>query len=726
MPLWRRKSVVVTPLRGLRYYGILRIAILIPIILTSLVFLSVLGPLILVLSITFLIISLFLPGGHRRIGSLLRAPFTLASAIARSIVRVVSLRYWLCLQAHEKFSRDCTPFPPPPHMEHNIELGRTLTSGLFGSRYRKVGIFDGELLRGVCILGGLKDQSIHVNKLIVHDAEKLGVNYVVFDVDNRYRNLLYGCRDAKVLRLGVNLFVNPFERSGMGEKRFANVLADIFCSAYELGSRERNLLCAAMLKLYEKAGRKRVSPTDRERLEGAISRIEGVPTAMQEIRQLFDGLTELRTAEALGETLTPPIKAIFENGTVIVELGGYDQQFKSFIQVVLLARYLAYRERSTSAHPRSVILIDEAHRLFPDPRNLPSDVRMFRRRVCELVNELSERGVGIHISTPFPSEVDPTVLGTARTLIVYRVPDNRSLRSLRSLLGLSQSQTGVLLALGHHEGLLARSFTAYEGVLPIIHSDLPEWIFRSPPSDEEIGLVRGIRAIEVPTAAVRRTALEEDLGKDAEDAYLVLGLLTEYGPCTLDGFAAYVGELPGSRVRQLCRELERLGYVRFAGERRELNLTQKGIEASSEWGERRFVKLSEFEIEKVPEERLISLASRHPSFKHLLKAERACGSWEHAKSIEFAYDAVRTAMKETYERSGQSSGERMSYQKLVKELGSLGARPLAASELFHLRNLRRYAKYGKSTPGPQEAERAVRIAKEAVCRIYWKEVMEGG
>ncbi|HID90799.1 TPA: HEPN domain-containing protein, partial [Candidatus Bathyarchaeota archaeon] len=526
----------------------------------------------------------------------------------------------------------------------------------------------------------------------------------------------------------VNLFVNPFEREGADGKRYAALLADVLCSAYDLSVRQRDLVFDALSSCYEARGGERIKPSEAERvIKAAVSDAKASQAEIQAVDRLVDRLVRGRPSEVLGHDPSPPVHEIFESGVVVVELGDYDQQFKNFVQLLLLGKYLFYLE-GRGGRADCVVLIDRAHGLLPDVSGLPASVRASRRRAYDVLDRLRARGLGIHLCTPFPSEVDPTALGVVHTFLVYRVADCDSIRAARSLLGLNGRQADVLPKLSPYEGLLLRSLPAYGGAIPILHARLPSWIASPPPADEDLGISRPLGAVETPRAT-RGTELDRRFGRDAEKAYTILRHLDRSRRSTCSALTAYLAGLLDEEVaRGLTRRLMGAGLIgtEDVGVRVEIFLTREGRAALSEWGERRTARLDEFEIEEVADDEVLRLARRHRSFKNLVKAQRALGSGDLRKAIALAYEAAREAMKEVYVRATDGSLVGLNYARLIDRLSELQVRPAGADELHELMRLREEVRYHGREPSEEEALRALRIAKTAACRAHWDEVMGGG
>lgn len=455
----------------------------------------------------------------------------------------------------------------------------------------EIGLNDIDLLSGIGVFG---EEATHTSKLIVASASSAGYSYLILDFWNRYSNLHNHVKDARVFRLGTNLSINPFSTEGMEHSDYVELFLTALSQAYRLSNEEVRFAHEFLLDAYEQAAGQVLTVRRAEAfLDGFMEEMKEDRErhrAVQAVNRAFWPLFRGKTCEAVVESQTMSIDKLF-TGLTVIELGSYyGYEFRTFMQALILLKYHAWLSSRRRSVMKTIVLVDAIENLFSSRLNLPYNCR--EPRLVYRLNELKQLGVGVHVCTEFPSEVDRGIFDLLGTKIVHHLNSERDHFLFKELLYPNMGQSIKLRMLNSREALIERASTR-DAQLIIV--DRPSWLFSEAPApaqtelraEETAAPLEGVQEqVEVSSQKAR---LEQDFGKDAPRAYHLLKTLTEYSEVTRTALVESLSGISKEDAGDLLSRLEERFYVRVVVQKEKgirravLQLTLKAIKALKEF-----------------------------------------------------------------------------------------------------------------------------------------------
>jgi len=464
-------------------------------------------------------------------------------------------------------------------------------------RLSDVGLTDGDLLEGVGVFG---EDAPYTLQTVACQAVECGYSYLVLDFANRYRNLAYTIEGARVLKPGEDLTLNPFDSEGLESTEWVDLLITAMNQGYRLWLRDRRSLRRIMLEACELAEGRVL--TLRE-FESMIMEVEGEETpqftSRESLKEVISLLVHGSSYEALSGPQTLPATKLL-SGLTVIELGSFTSlEFRTFLEALICLKLYA----NPGAIPeRSILLLDSAESLLPNRLDLPPDQR--QASLLRYLEELRQRGMGIHISAAHPSGLDTEAFALIGTRVWHRMKGGSDILAAGRELTTSAPIRTLIRGLESNQALIDLP-SGGDPVLAVL--DRPSWLFLEAPTRERLedAMRRGGFPLEQlrqeREAQVTRNMLERQFEEDAQIAYEALKALSGMeGVTTASLTQSMLGTHPQDRVLNVVRVLREYGFI---GSKRVtkphemwvLKLTDKGARAISEWESRGQSKLEDSE-----------------------------------------------------------------------------------------------------------------------------------
>jgi hypothetical protein len=489
-----------------------------------------------------------------------------------------------------------------PQIDSDVFLGNMLDDA--GNPTAQVGLKISHLKQGIAVFGGEQDHLDLTNKTIVSKLATSSTPYIVFTRDTKYRALMNLVPDALVVELGERFTINPLDREDTDPEQYIPLILTVFENSFPLSDEQANMLFAILHDVYAEEA----PPTLTLLREHAENISESGKESYARTRTL-EGITKTLTmllagnaGAALSGASTVQFRKILEGAfpLIIIEFKGItDPTIVRFIEGMILAKiYALYAARtdSSAVYGEKMILLEEADLLFKN-----ASLRYIRRAVSpaetvsKWVYELSTCGVGLHISTRSPSQLDDSILTRIGTRLTHKITAIEDATVAAKCVGL-ESQTlsrwyqgstkPIISYLPSGEGLLARPDTKKPFLLRISGDGV---LGLSVPSDSDV--VDRMSRVLRPDAAnvnVPSTQLGIDY-PDADDRRIakeLLELLEEYIDFGKVSVTSCFDEEEKQRVKALLPKLIQHRYIITTlielGEgklRRVYRLTEKGKKA---------------------------------------------------------------------------------------------------------------------------------------------------
>ncbi len=155
------------------------------------------------------------------------------------------------------------------------------------------------------------------------------------------------------------------------------------------------------------------------------------------LRRVFGELFDKDFARPVtsGELLVP-------GKTTVIDVSELSESNQRYVAIYLLT-ILHNRKMMENDETRTVLVLDEAHKMFP--RKYPTQYKDFYRRIFEFVNEIVHKGrkrhYGVVIATQQPKDVAETILNLPDTKVIFEVDGER--RWMSEMLNGKEPPTGV-------------------------------------------------------------------------------------------------------------------------------------------------------------------------------------------------------------------------------------------------------------------------------------------
>jgi len=139
------------------------------------------------------------------------------------------------------------------------------------------------------------------------------------------------------------------------------------------------------------------------------------------LRRVFEDLFDKEFARPLtAEDLLVPGK------TTVVDVSELSENDQRYVAIYLLT-VLHNRKMMENDETRTILILDEAHKMFP--RKYPTQYKDFYRRIFDFVNEIVHKGrkrhYGVVIATQQPKDVAEMILNLPDTKVIFEVDGER-------------------------------------------------------------------------------------------------------------------------------------------------------------------------------------------------------------------------------------------------------------------------------------------------------------
>ena len=170
----------------------------------------------------------------------------------------------------------------------------------------------------------------------------------------------------------------------------------------------------------------------------------------------------------------------------VVQLGDVaDDEERNFLASMLVLYVSdAARERGLCAGPEHVTVVEEAHRLMPEPRQVGAEEgdagAVSARLMAQLLAEVRAYGESLVVIDQSPAAVSREVLRNTNVKLVHRVVDREDQRTLGGSLGLDEEASAMLGALSVGR-LLVSTRHLVQPQTAVVNAALPTFDRPDPP-----------------------------------------------------------------------------------------------------------------------------------------------------------------------------------------------------------------------------------------------------
>jgi hypothetical protein len=489
-----------------------------------------------------------------------------------------------------------------PQIDSDVFLGNILDDA--GNPTTRVGLKICHLKRGIAIFGEQQDQLDLTNKTIVSKLATSSTPYIIFTRDTKYRALMNLVPDAIVVELGERFTINPLDREDTDPEQYIPLVLNVFENSFPVNDEQANMLHSILHDVYSDE-----APPTLTLLKDHAENISSSGKESYARTRILEGIVKTLTTllggnagAALSGSSTVQFRKLLEGASplIIIEFKGItDPTVIRFIEGMILAKlYALYAGRTDSlaVYGERMLLLEEADLLFKS-----ASLRYIRRAVSpaetlsKWVYELSKCGVGLHISTRSPGQLDDSILTRIGTRITHRITMIEDAAVAAKCVGLEpQTLTSwyqatmkpIISYLPNNEALLFRPDTKKPFLLRIAGDEvlgLPD------PNDSDIfDRMSDVLRPETTNLNTPLTQLGIDY-PDAEDRRIakeVLELLEEYTDFGKGSVTCCFEKEEEQKVKALLPELEHHRYIittliELGGGklRRVYRLTEKGKKA---------------------------------------------------------------------------------------------------------------------------------------------------
>ena len=489
-----------------------------------------------------------------------------------------------------------------PSVEYDFKLGRVIETEVYkkdvdGGRRAE------HLPRGILGAGGSQEERTATNLSIIHEASKLGWNYLIVDAKKQLRKLVRLNPETRVYP-SKTLCVNPLDPEDSSIPEYVSLLLRLFQILWDLSNRQSIGLSEALRSVYEDSGGTPTLEDLRNALNSQTTSKLRTSQERSEMEGVIRGVTGLVLSEESTTINGPSTMPFRELTTVptIIEISPRDQLFSAFFKGLMIVKALATDKGKYS------IFLDDAEEVFKNIRfGWRTQQVYFQESLTGWVETLKTMRVGLHLSTSLPRLVYYPVRPLLETRIIHKLTASEDIETIGDLMGLEEHAPGIH---SHkRERLYQKTYFKYFRVgeamfhrpdLPTgfpIRLEYPAAALSKPPTDQEIKT----RLNELyppkpplPMESPPSTTLERDLSKEAQNAAKILELLHTYPQLSLTTIVQPLKvAVDPEKLKYLTEKLKDQEYLKEvlevwkSGAKRVYSLTLKGERALREYTESR-------------------------------------------------------------------------------------------------------------------------------------------
>lgn len=330
-------------------------------------------------------------------------------------------------------SHPAAEFNTPTKLSFDFQIGQTWETECEGKE-RPVGLYFADLQKGLLVVGGTTEQRFLTNLKIVYESLIQEKNYLIITTNPAWRRLLDLWPTACVLRLGDDLTVNPMDSENTAD--YLEILSEAFAQTFHLSNlgfkQLQNEVKACMSDTHS-------TPTlahlkDKLQTKLMDSRA-GSNIELETICQFLQSIEYNKIATVMGGTMIP-IEDLLKRTTILeIDLEGHLEI--QFLSLCLIAKVLAH----VWTHPKQegLLLIDIEDYIAPIGQQ-NYRVREAAPYLLNWIRIFKKREMGLHLSLPFPSQLDFDLLKTFEVVLAHKLTFDEDMRLMYDLLQFSQDQ----------------------------------------------------------------------------------------------------------------------------------------------------------------------------------------------------------------------------------------------------------------------------------------------
>lgn len=310
----------------------------------------------------------------------------------------------------------------------------------------------------------------------IHDA---GVPTLIIEPSKKdYWLMAPELRDMQIYSFGLDaelLRLNPLmPEEGVVIGNHIDSLLYAFSGAFEMEEPTRLALDGLLKYSYKKYGWRaddiaradgRAYPMLRDLLDNLSEYCRTQLPYGEEVRNnilgsLYNRLSALSSG-ILGMALQssrPVSGRELSSGTILIELDDLSLETKPFVAMLILIKLDQYlRQGDSSAKLRRVIVLEEAHNVFPDVSGQGTEKtgRQASRYFSNMLSQIRGYGAGFIIADQGPSQIHEMAVSNTKVKIIHAIVDGKDIDRISFSLKLSDVQKKAFPALQAGEAVVA-------------------------------------------------------------------------------------------------------------------------------------------------------------------------------------------------------------------------------------------------------------------------------
>lgn len=363
------------------------------------------------------------------------------------------------------------PSIQPPTLNGDVYLGKFLRQGNETSLKVKI---PHKNLRRHCLIAGVtgSGKTNTAQNLLLELHNNLDIPFLVISpVKQDYRKLLQKIPEMRIFTLG-NEMVAPFRYNPYHVPPYVKNISPLidelmlaYRASFPLYGPMATIMKKALTKAYEKKGwgyegQRGNTVTLKDHLEQVREVVKNISYSKETeadvrgaVEERLDSLAHGSKGKMLYTDTSISASQLLAQPTVL-ELGDLaDPDEKSLIMMFLFSRIYEYlKSLGETEKLRSLILIEEAHRVFKKPEQGISDeaVSMQReavRSLSNMLNEVRAYGAGFVLVEQDPTKLEDSALRATSTKIIHRLHDKIVRERTGNTINLNRRQKRSLIQL---------------------------------------------------------------------------------------------------------------------------------------------------------------------------------------------------------------------------------------------------------------------------------------
>ncbi len=276
-------------------------------------------------------------------------------------------------------------------------------------------------------------KSFLAKHLVRQMIEKYNYKAIIIDFHNEYNDLI-DLEDVIYID-AKNVSINPFTLTRLSPREQAHYVSQLISSIFNLGNIQQITLENIIIKAYEHKGIYEDKPETWHNRPPASRDIINTALALSEEFNTKHVLPYLKTLDSiLSQTSELNIEKIIQH-SAIINLSGLPSEFMRIMYVYTLLQNVLDYFYANRVNKRTVIVIDEAHRIFS---------RKFSRTIISrYLMESRKYGVSIIIITQQPTDLISHIFQNTVVKVSFRINEPKNLEYMSKIICENEDQAKI-------------------------------------------------------------------------------------------------------------------------------------------------------------------------------------------------------------------------------------------------------------------------------------------